>query len=225
MRVMLYLRGISHFFITFVLFISVLLCPLSASARNTGVSGFNLQLYSPATDPFGMWTVNTSKLLKPGTVYVSQESNFSGGQLEVISFGVPIKIVDQILTTNFIVSLGLTSFAMVGIDMPFSPYLKSASTKIDDDVVNPTADTFSTAGVGDIRIFTKWSLLKDNPDKSAPGVGLLVFSTLPSGDERKFLGNSQVTFGTTLIVDKTLPFGTISFNLGTHLIKNKTACQ
>lgn len=198
-----------------------MLCPGVVSAADSGVSGYNLQLYRPATDPFGIGMVNTTKMLKPGQFYFLADTNFSGGQFSVVRLGVLVKIVNKILTTNLLVSMGITDFVLVGVDLPVTPMLNGANINVDDTVANPKADTFTTTGLGDLRIFTKWRILKDKPHKWLPGIGVLIYTTLPTGNERKFLGNTHSTFGATLIIDKTFPALTISANAGIHLLQEK----
>ncbi len=197
--------------------------PQFSFARDTGTTGFNLQFYSPAIDPNGMWTVNSTKMLAPGQFYILTENNVSGGQFSVINLGVLVKIFDQAATTDVLVSMGVTDFVTLGVDMPITPWLKSADFNVDDEVENPQAEEFRTWGINDVRIYTKWRLVEGEVDKWWPGLGLLIYSTLPSGEENKFLGETQATVGATLIIDKTFPKLTVSLNAGIHMIPERVA--
>lgn len=211
-----------------VIFLTIYLCifclyPTPSVARNTGVSGYNVQLYFPAIDPKSMWQVNTTNMLEPGQFYFLADTHLSGGELSVVNSGVLIKLTDKLLTTNFLVSLGITDFVMVGVDLPVTFFENSAAFALDFTVINPQPDTFDTQSFGDIRLFTKWRFWKDEPNTRHPGIGLLLYTTLPTGDEYKFLGNTGATYGGSLIIDKKFRDFTLAVNLGMHFIPEKNA--
>ncbi len=155
--------------------------PQFSFARDTGTTGFNLQFYSPAIDPNGMWTVNSTKMLAPGQFYILTENNVSGGQFSVINLGVLVKIFDQAATTDVLVSMGVTDFVTLGVDMPITPWLKSADFNVDDEVENLIREAAARA-----RIVLKANL----PKLEVLKVALLEKETVEAVEVLKILDGS-----------------------------------
>lgn len=186
-------------------------------AQSTTVHGFNLQHFIPGVDAHSIWATNTTRMLSPGQSYVLLENNLSGGQLSTVYNRTPVKIVDKLLTTNILYSLGIADFVTTGIDIAIHPWLKGAKIHVPDPDLSDEEFVFTSVNglvMGDVRLFSKWRLYKDTPGKWQPGVGLLVYTTLPSGQENNFGAWHTPTMGGSVILDKNFKYFNAAINLG-----------
>lgn len=181
-------------------------------AQDTGISGTYLEFYRPSIDPFGYFGVNTPQLLEPGKPYFKISQSVSGDHVFQIAVnGVPVDLVNRVLTSNLIGAVGISHFLTVAIDVPFHPYAREANF----DTLAP----FTTSSVGDIRMALKFRLLEEKGKR--PGLALLFSNTFPTGDERKFLGTSHMVPGVEFLVGKELKHFEIAGNFGARFPQQK----
>lgn len=209
---------------TLILFFFLFFLSAQSLAQSTTVAGYDLQFHKPQTDPFSIWSTQTTEMLQPGQSYINLENNVSGGQLSVAFNNTPHKILDKILTSNLVYNIGIAPFVSTGVDVAFHSWIKGSEIVAQDPdlfddefVFNP----FQTWAMGDIRLFTKWKIYRPEKNSWVPGIGLFLYSTLPSGEENKFVGMQTSTLGGSLIIDKETKYFTIATNVGYQSIPEK----
>lgn len=216
-------KPIRHFpfFLIFLLFLSA-----PVWAQESDVHGFNLQNYAPGVDPFSIWSTNTTKMLTPGRSFFLIDTNYSGGQFDVTLSSDNHKILDKIVSSNLLYTLGITDFVSVGVDVNLYPWTRSVTAVVPDPDLTDDPYRFqpeSSFTIGDTRLYSKWRVIKDKPHSWVPGLGILAYTTLPSGNENRFLGWQGSTVGGTLLIDKSSKLLSVAANVGYQSIPQKTA--
>lgn len=190
-------------------------------AKDTGISGTNLEFYRPAIDPYGYFMVNSHRLLEGGDFYfnlsqsaalrhlfeISVSTTTPGGGTTITS----TDIVNHIFTTNFIAALGIADFFTLGVDVPFHIFSREANFT--------TNNSFSTTSLGDVRMALKFRILKEG--KNQPGITFFIDNTFPTGNDMKFLGTSHMVPGAMLVIGKEFKYFDIAANFGARFPQQK----
>lgn len=185
----------------------------SAEARNTGVSGTDLQWFHPSWEASGFFGVHTPHQPRSRQFTLRLVENFSGtGLFNLNVSGASVDLVDSIITTNVLAALAVSDFLTVGVDLPFHIYAKEADFT--------TLAPFSTWSIGDVRTAWKFRLLEEKSGR--PGVSLMATQSFPTGDESKFLGTSHIVPGVTAIIGKTFRYATAALNFGAEFPAQKS---
>lgn len=183
-------------------------------AQSTNLAGYNIQLFQPATDGEGVMSVAGTETLGHLVPHIGLYTNLSRG---LMTAGNPVNtqtidIIDTFLTGDFLFSIGLSDYLNVGIDVPIFFYEQGRDFN--------TTNTFSTAGIGDIRLDLKGRLLQDKPKQ--PGIAFLSSIYFPSGEQSKFTGSENVSYQGRLIVDKQFKYFYLSTNVGYKFVPQQT---
>lgn len=160
----------------------VLLASFGAGAQSRGV---DIQLFRPVPTPLGLFTVDSARLLPPGTPSFGLFYNYQRDPLVLVS-GEQIveRIVSDMQTANLTFGIGVLSFLQVGADLPV--HVRMDGTGVE------------TSGVGDVRVDVKWRLF----GRGLRGFGLAIATpfTLPLGREDRFRGEGT-TFAPRIVAD------------------------
>lgn len=192
----------------FLLFVSH---PLMA--RDTGVTGTNLEFFSPSTDPYGYFSVESPKGLKAGEPFFKITQTLASKYiLQSQINGVTLDVVDHMLTTHAVGSVGINDFLSLSVVTPFHPWLKESN--IND------LEKFTTASLGDILASFKFRLLKEKGKR--PGVALRMTNHFPTGDEEKFTSFGHLVLGGDLLVEKKFRHFDLTANAGARFPRQKT---
>jgi outer membrane protein OmpA-like peptidoglycan-associated protein len=174
-----------------ILIVFILMIPAVSFA-----AGPNLQIYRPASDPFGLMSVQGSKTLGLNTWHFGLGINFTSKPLESTNTG----IADSFLTLDLLLGVGVFEHLDLWIDVPYTAV---------DDPSGTFATTLSDNGLNDIMAGAKWNIYDD-----VFGIAFSPFIALPSGDEQNLLGDEGVGFGADLILDKHIEWFYMSLNAG-----------
>jgi outer membrane protein OmpA-like peptidoglycan-associated protein len=166
---------------------------------------FNLQLFRPAVDSKGYFSVNASQLLGHLDFSVGLVGSYARNPLQLDNGGYSYRVSDFI-TAQVQAALGLWKWAEVGVSLPVQflfgnrgpAYLSKASPNDNNDL------TFGAQFVGDLGIHLKTRFL--NTSKHWLGLALLTSLYTPTGDAKNFLGEGNVTLRPELILDKEFGF-------------------
>ena len=192
-------------------FLTLLSCSV-AEARDTTLAGVDLQFYRPAVDSFGYFGVNGPRLQRAGEYHLQLSQSFAFGPLFGITVNnLPVDLVGHLLTTDLVGSVGLASFLTVAIDLPFHLYAREADFN--------TLLSFTTWSLGDLKLLLKWRLLEEGPRR--PGLALLVSSTVPTGNDRKFLGSHGTVPSADLILGKEWRNFRFAINTGARFVPRR----
>ncbi len=184
-------------------------------AQDTGVSGTNLNFFSPSIDPYGFFGVNGPKLMKAGDFYFKISQDYAGPHIFQVSIGgTPTDVVDKISSTHFLSSVGINDFLTASLDIPFYLYAREANVV--------SLKSFTTQSLGDLQMAFKFRILEDHPDKPFPGLALLITNTFPAGNEMKFLGTSHAVPGVGLLAGKKFKDFSLAVNFGANFPQSKT---
>ncbi|MBN2494553.1 MAG: thrombospondin type 3 repeat-containing protein, partial [Deltaproteobacteria bacterium] len=103
-------------------------------------------------------------------------------------------LVSDRLAANFFLSMGMTDWLTVGVDVPAVFY------QAGDEIPGDTGPALATACLGDIRVAPKFTLLRQESFGISLAVDIPV--SLPSGDEAAFLGSDSVTVMPTIALSR-----------------------
>lgn len=204
-----------------VLFALAVICALGvllvSQAFSYDYDGINVQLFRPSIfggNFIGMEDANT--LCKMG---------FGGGLLFDYAKSPLILLVEEdggvvgkevskekdyisdLGTAHILLAFGPWSFLSIGTEIPINI---STWRKLDADDEDSGLET--TASLGDIRAEVKLRVL--NQKDSWLGLALAPYATFPTGDKEGYLGEENVTFGGTLILEHDFDLFNLALNGG-----------
>lgn len=196
----------------YILFLTLLTWPAYVQARDTGLSGINLEFYHPSIDPSGTFGLNGPAMLPSGKFYFKMGHSYAAkALLQTAINGAVVNLVDSVWTADFLASVGLNDAVTMALDMPYHPYAKEADFN--------TLQTFHTSSIGDLRLYFKFKLLEEGDRR--PGAALLFYNEFPTGDENKFLGVGKLGLGFDLIAGKKFRHVGLTANAGAKILRQK----
>jgi outer membrane protein OmpA-like peptidoglycan-associated protein len=172
----------------------------------------DLQLFRPAADSKGYFTLNGAQILAP--------LDFSFGLISTIAWK-PLQLkgvarvdpsissavtVNNLITTTLQGALGLFQGdhlgLQIGLQLPIvvltgdgTPVDTRGTLVTNDDVLHQ----MDAQGIGDLIIHPKIRLI--NPSRKKIGVSLIPSLVLPTGDKNHFMGEGQLIFQPSAVVD------------------------
>ena len=196
-----------------ILLLLVFHMPL-AQAGDTGLAGFNSQLFRPQVDGYGLYNVSGSKVLPHLNYSFGLITNYSKNSMSAIvpARRTSIKLVDANFTGDFSAALGLFNFIDFGVNVPIAFY--------QDGINFNTVSKYKTTSIGDIRFDVKFRALKDKP--KSLGISFLSSTSFPTGSRYKFTGDRGLTWEGRLIIDKSFKPISLFANVGYRITKAVT---
>jgi OmpA-OmpF porin, OOP family len=180
--------------------------------------GLDTERFKPALDSQGMVLTEGGQGELGGDLDLGLYFHYSHNPLIISDRdgGVVRSLVENRVGMSFLISLGMTDWLSVGVEVPASVYQDGQRL---DDAGSDLG--LADAALGDVRVSPKFTILRE--DKFGVALALLVPVTLPSGDETAYLGSDSVTAAPTLALSGTL-FDklTLALNLGTWLTGGTT---
>jgi outer membrane protein OmpA-like peptidoglycan-associated protein len=177
---------------------------------NTGP--VDLQIFRPAADSKGYFTLNGAQVLAPLDVSFGLVTTIAWQPLKlsgVAALDNTIKsavTVNNLITTTLQGAIGLVQGDHLGLQLGLSlPIVVLAGEGTPADTrndPNPNATIqhqMDAQGVGDLVITPKIRLI--NPSRKKIGVSLIPAMVLPTGDKNKFMGEGQFIFQPSVAVD------------------------
>lgn len=195
-----------------VSFLVFILSPHLSQAKDTGLAGFDIQLFRPPSDGLGLFGVGASEVLPHLTYSLGLYTNFSHGLASVVmpARGTSLSIIDNNMTGDFLGAVGLFNFMDVGIGVPVAFY--------QDGHDFTDLAKYKTAGLGDMRLDLKFRLLSDKP--GSLGTALVSRATFPTGSRKIFTGYNGPSWEGVLILDKSFRPVSLFANVGYRLVKS-----
>jgi OOP family OmpA-OmpF porin len=188
-----------------------------AEAQQLVLAPIDLQAFRPAMDSKGYITLNSSQVLGQLDFSFGLVSTWGSKVLDLTN-PAPVATlpagtanrrfaVSNIITPSLQGAIGLTNFAHFGLEIglvvpmtilsgrgyPTDPNTNPVSANDDRDF------TISEQGLGDIIIHPKIRLM--NAARNKLGLAIIPSVVLPTGDKTAFLGEGQVIFQPTAVVD------------------------
>jgi outer membrane protein OmpA-like peptidoglycan-associated protein len=186
-----------------------------AFGQAVGAEGLDSERFRPAMDSQGVITTEGGQGEESGDLNVGIILHYSRNPLVVTSGNDVIRsLVSDRLAGDFIVSMGMTDWLTLGVDVPAIFYQDGTMLEL-----NTGADMgLSSAALGDIRVSPKFTILREK--SHFVSLALAVPVSLPSGDDGAFLGSKSVTVSPTLalsthLVDERL---LLALNIGAWLM-------
>jgi len=172
----------------------------------------DLQIFRPAADSKGYFTLNGAQVLAPldvsfglVTTIAWQPLKLSGVALLDNSIKSAVT-VNELITTTLQGAVGLVQGDHLGLQLGISlpiVVLAGEGTPVDtNNTVIPNDDIqhqMDAQGIGDLVITPKIRLI--NPSRKKIGVSLIPTMVLPTGDKAKFMGEGQFIFQPSVAVD------------------------
>jgi len=201
----------------------LLLSALAAGAAQAQPSAgpVQIQRFSPAMDSKGLITLDASQVL--GHLEPSMGLVLSWARRPLLlsgddgaSAGAGRYAVDNLLTSNLLLALGLFGRAEAGIMLPLTFW--NGDTAPDGASGAPAPDSGVDAqGVGDLSLRVKARLLDQS--RYPLGLALVAALDLPTGDAQRLLGTGGVALAPTVVLDRELFDGRLRLvlNAGAHL--------
>ena len=172
----------------------------------------DLQIFRPAADSKGYFTLNGAQVLAPLDVSFGLVTTIAWQPLKlsgVAALDNTIKsavTVNNLITTTLQGAIGLVQGDHLGLQLGLSlPIVVLAGEGTPADTrndPNPNATIqhqMDAQGVGDLVITPKIRLI--NPSRKKIGVSLIPSMVLPTGDKKKFMGEGQFIFQPSVAVD------------------------
>src|SRR5258706_3740720 len=196
-----------------------------ALAQDAQGNAFNIQLFRPAVDSKGYFTVNASQILGHLDFSVGLIATYSRYPLNLGPENGNHFHVSDLVTPQVQAALGLFKWVELGFSLPVqilfgerSPHFKSP-----DGNPNFSSDlTFGAQFIGDVGLHVKGRFL--NTSKHPVGLGMLASVYFPSGKGNQFLGEGQFTIRPEIILDKEFGFARrfrMALNLGALIRPSK----
>lgn len=180
-----------------VFFLLLGLFPSLLRAEDTGVSGINLEIFQPASDSHGFFSVPGFQTLPRRTFHFRTVEQIAWNHLLEGDFPAGSRdIVDFITTWHLIPSYGITDFLTAFWDIPI--HLHARETNVN------SGDPFTTGSWGDLRLGFKFRIFDET--KKRPGLSFMVTHHFPTGDEAKFLGSDTGMPSFDLIAGKNFKY-------------------
>jgi len=172
----------------------------------------DLQIFRPAADSKGYFTLNGAQVLAPLDVSFGLVTTIAWQPLKlsgVAALDNTIKsavTVDNLITTTLQGAIGLVQGDHLGLQLGLSlPIVVLAGEGTPADTrndPNPNATIqhqMDAQGIGDLVITPKIRLI--NPSRKKIGVSLIPSMVLPTGDKKKFMGEGQFIFQPSVALD------------------------
>jgi outer membrane protein OmpA-like peptidoglycan-associated protein len=197
-----------------VITIALLVLPAVARAQR----GIDLQLFRPAMDSYGVFSVERAETAPPGDFGFRLWMNLAGNPLRL-----PETLVERQLGINVGLHVGVVKFLQLSIDFAMSGQSYTpAYGDYGSPAVLPIARTGfyadgaytnvppPDAAANDARVGVKLGFFRKGPF----GMGINLVTTLPLGDDSAFLGDSGFTFRPNLLADVHRGRFTLAINVG-----------
>jgi Outer membrane protein and related peptidoglycan-associated (lipo)proteins len=190
---------------------TALLCVAWPAQAQLKTGPIDLQLFRPASDSKGYFTLNGAQILAP--------LDFSFGLVSTIAWK-PLQLkgvipntatssavtVNNLITTTLQGAMGLIQGdhlgLQIGLVLPIV-VMTGEGTPLDArDPGSPNGDyhyQMDAQGIGDLVIHPKIRLI--NPSRKKIGLSLLPSMVLPTGDKNHFMGEGQFIFQPSAVVD------------------------
>jgi outer membrane protein OmpA-like peptidoglycan-associated protein len=193
------------------------LAPLAARADQ----GVDAQLYKPALDPYGVFSIERVQGLPQYDVAARLSATFTTSPL---ALSVPITGSDEILssqlTLDFGFAFGVTDWLTFAFDVPITRAPLAAGygkgglyRPVDPSMAQPGTGFYSVRpdqnvlpsenGPGDVRVGVKIRFT----GRGDWGIGATIVGYAPFGDEDVFGGSSGATFEPKLVLERRLGTG------------------
>jgi OmpA-OmpF porin, OOP family len=180
--------------------------PAQAQLKSAPV---DLQLFRPAADSKGYFTLNGAQILSPGSLSFGLVSTIAWRPLELkgVHNGQPSEAtVKNVITTTLHGAVGLFQDDhigfQIGLGLPIV-VLTGEGTPLDRRNPNDLSDDvryqMNSQGIGDLVVHPKIRLI--NPSRKKIGVSILPSFVLPTGDKKHFMGEGQFIFQPSVVVD------------------------
>ena len=191
----------------------------------------DLQLFRPAADSKGYFTLNGAQILAPLDVSFGLVSTIAWKplQLQGVALADPSTksavTVNNLITTTLQGAVGLIQGDHLGLQVGLVlPIVVLTGSGTPSDIRNPgtpnddVAHQMDSQGIGDLVIHPKIRLI--NPSRKKIGVSLLPSMVLPTGNKNHFMGEGQFIFQPSAVVDANWGrFGVLrtAINLGARI--------
>ncbi len=196
----------------------IVLSIIGLAGLDAAAQGLDTERFKPALDSQGMVLTEGGQGELAGDLNLGLYLHYSHDPLVVTSRDGELErsLVEHRVGMSFLVSLGMTDWLSVGVEVPATVYQQGQ--RLDDTGVDLG---LADAALGDVRVSPKLTILRE--DRFGVALALAVPVTLPSGDETAYLGSDSVTAAPTLALSGTL-FDrlTLALNLGTWLTAGST---
>jgi len=213
---------------------------VGAARAQSGGGPVDLQLFRPAMDSKGYITLNASQVLGHLDISFGFVFNWARRPLSLASdqYGttwkdsnldaIPSRFqIDNMATGNLQFAIGLFKYVELGIDFPLTFWNGDTDPPPAQDDDGGVGDQ----GPGDLSVRLKGRIL--NTSRSPVGLGVMLSTSFPTGNNEAFLGSGRFTIAPSIIVDKELFDGRLSlaanvgarFRTGTDSWTDTRMCQ
>ncbi|HZS41305.1 MAG TPA: OmpA family protein [Polyangia bacterium] len=199
-------------------------------AQEAGGNAFGLQLFRPAVDSKGYFTVNASQILGHLDFSVGLVATYNRYPFNLSSADGKTQFhVSDMVTPQVQAALGLFKWIELGVSLPIQIIFGARSPVFKSPDGNPNFNNDLTWGaqfIGDIGGHIKARFL--NTSKHPVGLGALVSIYAPSGKGNNFTGEGQVTIRPEIILDKEFGFTRrfrMALNVGALIRPSKNTFQ
>lgn len=203
------------------IFIFAALFLLSSNTSFAQDAKFDINQYNPASDGYGLFTVESSKIHQPFKFGASFNLHFTGKPLVVNHIKADgttgsSSLVDSRLKADFGFAVAFCKYYQTSFDLPVIVYQNVAAMN--------TFHSPSIGALGDIRWHNKIVAL--NRQDWPVGFAMLITLVIPSGDQQSYAGNESVGSEMKFILDgevgPVLIAGNIGYKIRDNALVNQT---
>ncbi len=178
-----------------------------AVAQTLTTAPLDLQVFRPAVDSKGFTTLNASQILAPGDFSFGLVLTWARRPLFLEGSGERTFKVENLVTPTLLGAVGIFSQRQIGLQLGLSMpvgIMSGRATPIDEGSDLNTANDnqlfkFDGQGAGDLGVHPKLRI--SNASRNKLGVAIIPSLYLPTGNKDRFLGEGQVIFQPTAVVD------------------------
>lgn len=180
-------------------------------AGDTGLQGFDRQIFKPAADQSGIYSVVGTEIPKQWQIKTGFVTNFGKDPTTVVvpATGRRVEILGWFWGGDFMVSTGYWDHWSFGLALPVLFYGNGTNFN--------SLQSYQTAAFGDLRLDLKYRLVKEG--KNYPAIAFFSGFSFPTGSQSKFTGERGVTWNYRIVADKTLGDFKVFANAGFKLRK------
>ncbi|OGQ06144.1 MAG: hypothetical protein A2712_00450 [Deltaproteobacteria bacterium RIFCSPHIGHO2_01_FULL_43_49] len=176
------------------LLIMLLLMCSKGYAGDTGLMGFDRQLFKPAADQSGIYNVVGTEIPPNLKVRAGFATNLGSDSNTVVvpATGRQVEVLDFFWGGDFLVASSYWDHFSFGLGLPV--LFVQSGTNFN------TLQSFTASSLGDLRLDLKYRLAKES--KKFPALALFSRFSFPTGSQAKFTGERGVSWDYRLVGDK-----------------------
>ena len=195
---------------------AALLLGLSESAAwAQTLPSLDVRTWRPSTDPAASLVLEPAATPGPWNYDVGAWLSYANRPVTISQSGGSnlLRPINNLIAADLTASLGLGTWAAVGLDLPVFLYQEGSSGLPANAVTSGRAPA---SGLGDLAVTGKAAILTN--EDGGFGLAVLGAVTAPTGDRQSFMGGGAATVNARVLADYSLVVGNLQASFGYTLL-------